>query len=119
MSSLTDAEQAAYEALVAVYGGSDHTDVKAARAVVAAVRDHIIAEALGDHETEHIVEFEETTFGLQHPLSERLDGSLFDCQLHGRLRGLSGPPMRSGRYRVIEESDHIRFESLKEPPYAK
>lgn len=58
--------------------------------------DTILAES----ETEHIVLVDEGGFSLQHPLRERVDGELFDCQVHGRMRGLDGPPAAPGRYRV-------------------
>jgi hypothetical protein len=63
--------------------------------------DQVLAEA----ETEHIVEFTEVGFSVQHPLRERLDGDLFHCPLHSYIKALSGPPARPGRYRAVLHGD--------------
>jgi len=63
-------------------------------------RPDAVAALLKDQETEHIVVIEEHTFSIQHPLRERLDGELFVCGLHAWISALSGPPKKSGRYRV-------------------
>lgn len=51
-------------------------------------------------EHEHLVDVGPTSFSVQHPLRERLDGLLFDCDLHQWMTDLSGPPGRPGLYRV-------------------
>jgi hypothetical protein len=56
---------------------------------------------LENPETEHIVDLQRSTFSVQHPMRERLYGALFNCELHGYLTGLPGPPAEPGRYRVI------------------
>jgi hypothetical protein len=112
MSDLTPADQAAFEALTEVYGGTSRTDFAAARAVVAAVRPHIVAEILADHETEHIADFGPDTFSLQHPLRERLEGSLFDCDLHERLSAAGCAPHPPGRYRVTYVDNLWGFEPI-------
>ncbi|HXS32224.1 MAG TPA: DUF6085 family protein [Solirubrobacterales bacterium] len=74
-------------------------------------RPAAVDELLAERETEHIVVFTPTNFSIQHPLRERLDGELFDCELHAHLSNLGGPPVAPGRYRVIR--DHrglLRYE---------
>lgn len=41
---------------------------------------------------EHIARFTATDFTLQHPLTERLDGTLFDCPVHAVIANLMRPP---------------------------
>lgn len=65
-----------------------------------------LAKILADPETEHVAVFDDTGFSVQHPLRERIDGELFDCDLWERLRNLSGPPDGQGRFRVtVREPD--------------
>jgi hypothetical protein len=77
-------------------------------------------EILSDRETEHIVDLGEEAFTLRHPLRERLDDTLLDCDIHARLSA-GGRPASTGRYRVrlntIEEPDGVlmTFESLGDP----
>lgn len=61
-------------------------------------RPTAVDELLDDGETEHIVEFRNDNFSMQHPLRERLDGALYDCDLHISIAALDGPPVRPGRY---------------------
>lgn len=69
------------------------------------------SEILHTAETEHIVEFHDEHFDVQHPLRERLfDKRLFTCPLHEYLTALSGPPFRPGRYRALRDvSDRRRW----------
>lgn len=53
-----------------------------------------------DSDGEHTVLFEETRFTVEHPLEERLEGSLMDCELHRALSQSVEPPEELGRYRV-------------------
>lgn len=66
-------------------------------------------EILGDSETEHLVDVGATTFQIQHPLRERLDGELLCCPVHADLARADGPPrvlrLRDGRYRVSRVAD--------------
>jgi hypothetical protein len=55
---------------------------------------------LADQESEHIVVFGETGFTIRHPLRERLDDALMDCDLHKDIAAMGGPPVRSGTYRA-------------------
>jgi hypothetical protein len=65
-------------------------------------RPDAVAEILDNRETEHLVELAETTFSLQHPLRERVDGQLFDCEIHDVIRSLDGPPAPPGLYRTVD-----------------
>jgi len=62
-----------------------------------------VDEILADRETEHLVVFSESAFTVRHPLRERLDDALMECQLHEHIAGLSGPPTAPGRYRALAE----------------
>jgi len=59
-----------------------------------------VSDILDDRETEHIVELGDSSFSVQHPLRERLNGDLFTCALHQWISDLPGPPRRPGRYRA-------------------
>jgi len=63
------------------------------------------ADILSIPETEHIVQLGESTFTVQHPLRERLNGDLWGCRLHQHLGRSSGPPAIPGRYRVYVDGD--------------
>lgn len=67
---------------------------------------------------EHVVDFVEDRFAIQHPLEERntLD-SLLDCSLHNYISSLDGCPVnKPGRYLVVDwhpgSSELPRFEKL-------
>ena len=61
----------------------------------------------------HVVQADGDTFTLQHPLSERLTGDLFDCEIHTRIA--AGEPLDKGRYRVVEnDSDDFDLIPIKE-----
>jgi len=62
-------------------------------------RPDAVPELLVD-EYEHLVNLGEGWFSVQHPLRERLDGLLFDCDLHQWMTSRSGPPGVPGLYRV-------------------
>jgi hypothetical protein len=63
-------------------------------------RPTAVADLLEDKETEHLVELGATSFSVQHPMRERLDGELFRCDVHERIAALDGPPREPGTYRV-------------------
>lgn len=68
---------------------------------------------LSDPETEHIVLLEERHFAVEHPLRERVDGELFDCEINRRLSSLDGPPREPGRYRVTIHQPDAYSESYR------
>lgn len=57
-------------------------------------------ELLADRETDHVVVLRERDFTVRHPLRERLDDELLTCDVHERIKALSGPPAKPGTYRV-------------------
>ncbi len=63
-------------------------------------RPAAVADLLADQETEHIVVFGETEFTVRHPLRERLDDALMDCDLHKDIAAMDGPPVEPGTYRA-------------------
>lgn len=63
-------------------------------------RPDAVSTILEDRETEHLVTFAETAFTVRHPLRERLDEALMDCDLHKLCANLPGPPAQLGTYRV-------------------
>lgn len=48
----------------------------------------------------HTVKIARTGWAVEHPLAERVTGSLFDCALTDWLTGLDRPPVSAGIYRV-------------------
>lgn len=70
-----------------------------------------VRDLLSDPETEHLLYVREEDFTLQHPLRERLDHALVDCQLHRRIREVEGPP-KPGLYRVTRDGMSLKFEDL-------
>ena len=73
-----------------------------------------VVRALGN-DTDHIIQFEDHTFSVQHPLSERIDGSLFSCSVHQEIWGLDESPVPPGIYRVDASGplDQWRFEPIR------
>ncbi len=78
----------------------------------ACTRPAAAAEILADHETEHIVQFGPGEFTVRHPLRERLDDALMDCQLHHDIAAMSGPPVKPGRYRARRDGERWTWEAL-------
>lgn len=65
--------------------------------------------------SEHVVKFTKDGWTMQHPLSERLDGSLFDCPWNDRLIALNGPPEGLGMYEVQWDDGHqVTFSRVPE-----
>lgn len=68
-------------------------------------RPNAVEKILEDRETEHVVTFSSSAFTVRHPLRERLDDALMECQLHEHIASLAGPPVEPGRYRACESDD--------------
>lgn len=69
-------------------------------------RPDAVAQILDDGESEHIVTFGDVTFTVRHPLRERLDNDLMECELHEYIAGLDGPPVDElGTYRAMPDGD--------------
>jgi hypothetical protein len=68
--------------------------------LVGCPRPDAVVDLLAEDEPEHVVTFTEDGFTIRHPLRERLDGQLEDCDLHRWCLNLPGPPVALGQYRV-------------------
>lgn len=66
-------------------------------------RPSAVDEILCEREGEHVVEILPRTFNVLHPLRERIDGALLDCELGAWLKSQHGPPVKPGRYRVTAQ----------------
>jgi hypothetical protein len=75
-------------------------------------RPDAVATLLEDRETEHVVMFSLTAFTVRHPLRERLDDALMECQLHEYIAALDGPPVEPGRYRAREAAGKWSWERV-------
>jgi hypothetical protein len=62
-----------------------------------------VVAAMGSWSYEHVVVFTRSSFTVQHPLRERLDGDLFKCSLLKYCSSLPGPPTAPGRYRALKD----------------
>ncbi len=58
----------------------------------------------------HVVKADGETFTLQHPLTERLTGDLFACDIHAHIA--AGEPLEKGRYRVLMKDDPTDFDLI-------
>lgn len=67
-------------------------------------RPTAVDELLADGESEHIVVLREDGFTVMHPIHERLDDAVLNCQLYAELAAMDAPPVALGRYRVVEKS---------------
>lgn len=74
-------------------------------------RDTAAAEILADPQTGHIVELGMRDFSIIHPLRERLDGQLLECELSECLQDLGEPPQPPGRYRVTGSGENWTWET--------
>lgn len=66
--------------------------------------DALVAMTGGE---DHIVKVTEDGWVLKHPLTERLNGDLFDCNLAAVIETLEGPPPEHGpgEYRITLEGN--------------
>lgn len=72
---------------------------------------HSAQRILQDAQTDHLVDFGGAGFTIRHPLRERLDDALMDCELHLALMGMPGPPEgRPGKFRVFMEDGRWEME---------
>lgn len=67
-----------------------------------------VVEATGG--SDHIAVFGLDDFTLQHPITERFDGSLFDCEVHRILARRQ--PETLGKHRIWRTDKGIRWERL-------
>lgn len=65
---------------------------------------------LGADDERHVANLTRDNFVLQHPIHERLLGSLLDCDLHARVADETFDVTPLGEYYVsIDENDDIQF----------
>lgn len=76
-------------------------------------RPDAVRMLLQNPETEHVVTIREGGFTVEHPLRERLDGALHQCELHQDLQAADGPPEKPGRYRVTRHEPDAVSESYR------
>ncbi|MEI3845240.1 MULTISPECIES: DUF6085 family protein [unclassified Microbacterium] len=69
----------------------------------AAVAIAVLVDLTGGHD--HIVQADGETFTLQHPLTERLTGDLFECEVYDHIA--AGEPLEDGRYRVVMDEGRV------------
>ena len=55
---------------------------------------------LCNHDDSHQVRLTSTGYNAQHPLIERINNKLFDCEFDKYMRTLTEQPMPSGEYSV-------------------
>jgi hypothetical protein len=96
------------EAIDAVYyerdhGGTMHTAGAAAADAVLALLAPV---------DDHLVDVDEHSFTVTHPLTERADGRMHLCDLHQWLRGQDGPPVPPGLYRATPHQPDAYSEPL-------
>lgn len=105
------------QAIAEAIGGVVVQDLEAelsteeARRVEAVAVLDALADATGGDV--HTVRFFVHDFTLQHPITERLNGSLFECRMHALLAALNGPPAL-GDHRVWIDRGALRWEAFEE-----
>jgi hypothetical protein len=75
-------------------------------------RPTAVAEILGEGECGHLLGIDHFDYSVIHPLVERLDNVLLDCELTRYMRSLAGPPVQPGYYRVTGSGDSWEWELL-------
>lgn len=68
---------------------------------------------LSDSSTDHLVTFTGSGFTIRHPLRERIDDALMDCELHLHLMSMPGPPEgRPGVFQISGEGGNWALQRL-------
>lgn len=80
--------------------GREETVDERRQRVATAALNHIVGYTGG---AGHLVEYRTDGYTLQHPLTERLDGTLFDCDLDQHIQALDGPPALGFHYVFLHE----------------
>lgn len=62
---------------------------------------------------EHVVEFSDEGFVVEHPLAERVTQTMATCRLMIDLAQLPGPPVEPGRYRATKHQADGYSESYR------
>lgn len=70
---------------------------------------------LNDEETEHVIRFSGSGFTIRHPLRERLDDGLMNCELHLTCIAMPGPPEgKTGTFRALEKNGAWTFRAIRQ-----
>lgn len=64
---------------------------------------------------EHLVDVGEDSFTVTHPLTERADGAMHECDLHRWMSEHDGPPLPTGRYTAVPHEPDAYSEGLHVP----
>lgn len=91
---------------VADTGSNEHVNVTLSLGWSAGCRLVVLHRAGAE---DHVVTFREHDFVIEHPMRERLAGTMTDCEFLQHCADLDAPPML-GRYRVIP-GDPYTFEA--------
>jgi hypothetical protein len=70
-------------------------------------------ELLSISEAEHLVTVEDDCFTIEHPLRERVEGAMHECQVHREMQALNGPPAKPGRYRAVARPSDLDSDSYR------
>jgi hypothetical protein len=62
---------------------------------------------------DHFVTFDDFGFTVEHPMRERVLGTMPKCEVHAALRKLQGPPVPNGRYKVTKREHDATSESFR------
>lgn len=78
------------------------------------------AEILSDPEVAHILDHGPDGFTIRHPMKERLDDRLMECQLHNRMQifgkaDLASGVLPAGRYRCWLEGEAPNLKWAMQP----
>ena len=85
-----------------------------------------MAKLMMDKEIHHIVRFDpdSETFNVKHPLRERVDSELLDCQIHGVVQaqigeGKNGQIYSEGEWHPLRGTWRLKFEPawLEDPEF--
>jgi hypothetical protein len=70
-----------------------------------------VARILADPETEHIVDLQPDGYSVKHPLAERLNDALLDCDLNDHVQRMI-PDAARGRYRVARSGERWEWTAV-------
>lgn len=75
-------------------------------------RPTAVRELLRDTETEHRVVIDDDGFTIRHPLRERLDEALLQCDFHVYLSRIPSDLVDPGSYRAVRSVSGWNFERI-------
>lgn len=95
-----------------------YTNASIACSVEDCSNPNAVQAVLAEEQHEHRVTFRSGWWIAQHPLRERVDGSLVDCSLNGWLHASSvdGDLPHEGEFRAIMTNDEWSCVDIEQPP---